>query len=1172
MWSELLLVLGLAFAPRGSAGSTSQQRRLAGGTLSFHTGAASSSGPLDFTLKSRVYVPYGAGVGFGYGMGAVEKFAYDPEEKYVYTVSEQGYVNVVDLGDPMVPVVMVDLALDLAGMKLTDVAVCAAQRLLFVAHGASDTVSPGAVRMYSTVQRSGSTQAPAFVKEFTVGALPDMISPNHDCTMLAVANEGEGAMDDSNSLVDPAGSVTIIRNPSADSAEVWHVSFEALGSDAELLTMGVHLPLPLGALEYWDEHSAIAANLDFAAARASYTPATNLEPEYLGWSADGSKLFVNLQENSAIVTVGVPSGTWDSSSGPSATRIDALGLKDWSGDGSSAGIDLVDDGACVLSHYAGWTSLRSADAIHVVNVDGVDYVLTANEGDDKEYGDYEEKWKAKDLLNADGTVGMSGATVDSDVLAAFIAQNDAGAHAKRRLTVGSAAVDYSDPSGPVLKALVGFGGRSLSIYRPGDSGLQLVWDSGSSLEKEQCAAYPWAHNGIQDEEFSLVHGVLYNSSSASMQETLEDMGNPEEDGCTDRGDGQPGPCPLGQTIDERSPKDGAAPEAVVTGVACGRLVAVTATEKQGTAFVYDITDVASPELLFVRHLSPASQSLSPELAYESRKLGEIDPECILFLDAESSPSGVAGVLFGGAWSGTMSFWEFECPAPLTIPDTPSYLAESDMLEASVARSATTCDGVLSQSFTLPSVDLRDFNPFLTEDALSHLPPCAGRSVNDVCRFTPAIGSGMNLIGCGEDGACRFVGITDRGPNQDCGDLASAGVAVASDSGKGFPVAAFSPTITEFLLEKSGVVHVQSMMHLKDSSGAPVTGVSNNEEDDTPYDYKCQARVPYDEGGLDTEGIQLVTTPGSGLQYFVICEEYSPSVAVVEPSTGTVKIRYTPVSKPLPDAPYSVSNILSDALTSRRKNRGFEGLACSHGEAQLLCWIFLQSPMLQSSYVHRVVELDMTDPLAASVSAEYVWEGTKTPTDSNGNAVADSMWTNAANKPKDLKVSAAFWTGSKKVAVLERAKSQVLWWELDFANATDVKSSSAAQSTELEGFLADTSEAAYVNTLSAQGISPASKTLIANTATIEGWELPSKQEGFAFMGGSMVTVNDNDFGLEFSGPSMVGVVQLNGACAVSAPSSTHAHSDGDATSVNGAWLVHSSSLVVLICIVFEAVFA
>mmetsp|Transcript_32237 Transcript_32237/g.58937 ORF Transcript_32237/g.58937 Transcript_32237/m.58937 type:complete len:199 (-) Transcript_32237:85-681(-) len=143
------------------------------------------------------------------------------------------------------------------------------------------------------------------------------------------------------------------------------------------------------------------------------------------------------------------------------------------------------------------------------------------------------------------------------------------------------------------------------------------------------------------------------------------MNDPDEDGCADGGDGNPGACPLGETVDERSLKDGAGTEAVVAGVACGRLLAVTATEKQSTAFVYDVTDPSAPELLFVQHLSAASQTKNPGVAYADGTLGEIDAEAMIFLDACHSPSGKAGVMFGGAWSGTMSFWEFECPASWT---------------------------------------------------------------------------------------------------------------------------------------------------------------------------------------------------------------------------------------------------------------------------------------------------------------------------------------------------------------------------------------------------------------------------------------------------------------------------------------------------------------------------
>merc|ERR1712054_332494 len=128
---------------------------------------------------------------------------------------------------------------------------------------------------------------------------------------------------------------------------------------------------------------------------------------------------------------------------------------------------------------------------------------------------------------------------------------------------------------------------------------------------------------------------------------------PAVDGCADGGDGKPGACPMGQTVDERSPKDGAAPETIVAGVACGRLMAVTATEKQSTVFVYDLSTITNPKLQFVKHLSPASEKKNPGVAYAARQLGDIDPELMIFLEKEHSPSGKAGVMFGGAWSGTM---------------------------------------------------------------------------------------------------------------------------------------------------------------------------------------------------------------------------------------------------------------------------------------------------------------------------------------------------------------------------------------------------------------------------------------------------------------------------------------------------------------------------------------
>ena len=207
--------------------------------------------------------------------------------------------------------------------------------------------------------------------------------------------------------------------------------------------------------------------------------------------------------------------------------------------------------------------------------------------------------------------------------------------------------------------------------------LPLVFDSADSFEKEGCAAYPWAHNAIQDEEFAPVNGTFYSSLSPDddLLETINEMNDSFEggdvDGDPDGGDGNPGACPMSETVDERSTKDGYAIETIVTGEACGRFYAATASEKNSVGFLYDLTNATNPTLVKVFHLSPASESMNPGVAYEKRELGEVDPESIQFLSAEDSPTGKAAVLFSGAFSGTASFWEFTCDGEAGTGETPS---------------------------------------------------------------------------------------------------------------------------------------------------------------------------------------------------------------------------------------------------------------------------------------------------------------------------------------------------------------------------------------------------------------------------------------------------------------------------------------------------------------------
>ena len=95
------------------------------------------------------------------------------------------------------------------------------------------------------------------------------------------------------------------------------------------------------------------------------------------------------------------------------------------------------------------------------------------------------------------------------------------------------------------------------------------------------------------------------------------VNDPEENGCRDGRDGNPGACTLGKTIDERSQKDGYATELIVVGKACGRLYTATVSKKNSVGFLYNITKISGPELVKVFHLSPVSENFNPGLAYEN---------------------------------------------------------------------------------------------------------------------------------------------------------------------------------------------------------------------------------------------------------------------------------------------------------------------------------------------------------------------------------------------------------------------------------------------------------------------------------------------------------------------------------------------------------------------------
>jgi hypothetical protein len=244
---------------------------------------------------------------YGFGFGAMERSFYDPVQKVFYAGSETGFISITDFKN-YPRVVQLDYGIPLE-KSFTDLKVC--RHFLFIT--VKDDPNPGNLLVYRTATRTlnGTLAPPKFIQSLDViGVGPDNLIVSNNCMIVATANEGEAQYGDS--LVNPVGSVTIFKGRFDRPASPPRTTLVSLNkwTEQELLDKGVHMPLTLNAMKYWNTTDDI--DVDFSEAIATYTPDAVLEPEYLAFSANKSKIYVNLQENNAMVIVDVESGLAES--------------------------------------------------------------------------------------------------------------------------------------------------------------------------------------------------------------------------------------------------------------------------------------------------------------------------------------------------------------------------------------------------------------------------------------------------------------------------------------------------------------------------------------------------------------------------------------------------------------------------------------------------------------------------------------------------------------------------------------------------------------------------------------------------------------------------------------------------------------------------------------------
>lgn len=104
------------------------------------------------------------------------------------------------------------------------------------------------------------------------------------------------------------GSVSLIKGPFLDANTPPTVSTITFPwTDDKLLAKWIHLPLSASSLEYWDESSSIAGDVDFTTARAAYTAASGSNLNICPCYGDGKYVLVSLQKNSALIKIDVAS-------------------------------------------------------------------------------------------------------------------------------------------------------------------------------------------------------------------------------------------------------------------------------------------------------------------------------------------------------------------------------------------------------------------------------------------------------------------------------------------------------------------------------------------------------------------------------------------------------------------------------------------------------------------------------------------------------------------------------------------------------------------------------------------------------------------------------------------------------------------------------------------------
>lgn len=382
-------------------------------------------------LKLEVVGRYSSGI-IDSDWGGTEVAAYDPRTQRLFSINVKRQVlDVIDVSDVASPTLVTSLPMPAVSLSTArdgsgdPTSVAVHEGVVAVSSTGAVKTEPGWVEFFDT-------QCLSRLAAVRVGAGPDMITFSPNGRMLLSANEGEPSADYS---VDPPGSVSIV-DLRHGVARLTQRDVTTVGFDER-----VHRVNPESIRLYGPNPNVVQ----------------DLEPEYLAVNHNSTTAWVTLQENNAIAELDLRTKRF--------TRITGLGFKDHSLPGN--GLDPINDGTVNIGTWPVF-GIFEPDAIRTFKARGQTYLVTANEGDAREWQGVAEEATLASLANLDPEV-------------AALAQTKFG-----KLNVTKYGGVDLDGDGDIDRPMT-FGARSFSVWT---SDAKQVFDSGDQLEQITAQALP----------------------------------------------------------------------------------------------------------------------------------------------------------------------------------------------------------------------------------------------------------------------------------------------------------------------------------------------------------------------------------------------------------------------------------------------------------------------------------------------------------------------------------------------------------------------------------------------------------------------------------------------------------------------------------------------------------